>query len=51
MFEVTKNFSGDKSPRPDGFPMAFFQACWEILKPDLMAVFAIFILVVNLKKV
>ena len=26
-------------PRPDGFPMAFFQACWGILKPDLMAVF------------
>ena len=25
--------------RPNGFPMAFFQACWGIVKPDLMAVF------------
>ena len=39
IFEVIQNFNGDKSPRPDGFPMAFFQACWGILKPDLMAVF------------
>jgi exonuclease III len=30
---------GDKSPGPDGFPMAFFQYCWHIIKADLMAVF------------
>lgn len=24
---------------PDGFPMAFFQSCWHIIKFDLMAVF------------
>ena len=39
IFEVIQNFNGDKSPRPDEFPMAFFQACWGILKPDLMTVF------------
>ena len=39
IFEVFQNFNGDKSPGPDGFPMAFFQACWGILKPDLMTVF------------
>ena len=27
VLEVIKEFNGDKSPRPDGFSMAFFQAC------------------------
>ena len=39
VLEVIKEFNGDKSPRPDGFSMAFFQACWEILKSDIMAMF------------
>ena len=39
IFEVIKEFNGDKSPGLDGFPMAFFQACWGILKSDIMAVF------------
>ncbi|XP_057965436.1 uncharacterized protein LOC131155999 [Malania oleifera] len=39
IFDVIQNFNGDKSPGPDGFTMAFFQACWGILKLDLMAVF------------
>ena len=39
IFEVIKEFNGDKSPGPDGFPMAFFQACWGTLKSDIMAVF------------
>ena len=25
--ESPQNFNDDKSPRPDGFPMAFIQAC------------------------
>ena len=25
--DVIQSFHGDKSPGPDGFPMAFFQAC------------------------
>ena len=39
IFDVVQSFHGDKSPSPDGFPMAFFQACWGIVKPNLMAVF------------
>ena len=39
IFDVIQNFNGDKAPGPDGFPMAFFQVCWGILKTDLMAVF------------
>ena len=39
IFDVVQSFHGDKSLDPDGFPMAFFQACWGIVKPDLIAVF------------
>ena len=39
IFEVIKEFNGNKSPGPDGFPMAFFQACWGIIKLDIMVVF------------
>ena len=27
IFNITQNFNDDKSPRPNGFPMAFIQAC------------------------
>ena len=27
IYEVIKEFNGDKSPGLNGFPMAFFQAC------------------------
>uniref|UniRef100_A0A2N9E3N6 Endonuclease/exonuclease/phosphatase domain-containing protein n=1 Tax=Fagus sylvatica TaxID=28930 RepID=A0A2N9E3N6_FAGSY len=37
---VVRNMNGDKSPGPDSFPMSFFQACWEVVKGDIMAVFA-----------
>ena len=39
IFDVIQSFHGDKSLGPDGFPMAFFQACWGIVKLDLLAVF------------
>jgi hypothetical protein len=39
---VIRDLNGDKAPGPDGFTMAFFQKCWDILKNDLMAVFAEF---------
>ena len=39
IFDVIQSFHGDKSPSPNGFPIAFFQAYWGIVKPDLMAVF------------
>jgi hypothetical protein len=39
IFNVVSNMKGDKSPGHDGFSMAFYHACWTILKEDLMAVF------------
>jgi hypothetical protein len=33
---------GNKAPGPDGFSMAFFQACWGVLKEDIRAVLADF---------
>ena len=39
IFEVIREFNGDKSPGPNSFSMAFFQACWGILKSNIMAVF------------
>jgi hypothetical protein len=38
IWAVFQNFKGDKAPEPDGFTMAFFQKCWEILKTDIIAV-------------
>jgi hypothetical protein len=37
--EVIKGMDRDKAPGPDGFFMAFFQDCWEVVKEDFMAVF------------
>jgi len=31
--------NGDKAPGPDGFSMAFFQTCWDVLSLDIMKVF------------
>lgn len=33
---------GEKSLGQDGFSMAFFKACWEVIKPDLMLGFSEF---------
>ena len=32
----------DKAPGPDGFTIAVFQDCWEVIKEDLVKVFAEF---------
>jgi hypothetical protein len=40
--DVIYGMDGNKAPGPDGFSMAFFQACWEVLKNDIMAVFSDF---------
>jgi hypothetical protein len=42
VFGVVNGFNGDKAPGSDGFPMAFFQICWSVLKEDIMAVFRSF---------
>ena len=44
VFGVVKDFEGDKAPGPNGFPMAFFQACWDVIKSDLMEIFSSFFL-------
>ena len=35
---VIKNFKGDHAPGLDGFPLAFYQAYWSIVKSDVLAV-------------
>ena len=39
---VIKGFNGDKAPGPDGFPMAFFQVCWDIIRCDIIEVIRYF---------
>ncbi|XP_035544681.1 uncharacterized protein LOC118348042 [Juglans regia] len=36
---VIRNMNKDKAPGPDGFTMAFFQVCWEVVREDVMLVF------------
>jgi hypothetical protein len=42
VWEMIKGMDRDKAPGPDGFSMAFFQDCWDVIKGDFMAVFADF---------
>jgi hypothetical protein len=32
----------DKAPGFDGFPLTFFQDCWDVIKSDIMGVFTDF---------
>ena len=36
---VLRDLRGDKVPGPDGFTMAFFQHCWQVLQDDIMGYF------------
>jgi hypothetical protein len=38
VWEVVTNFKGDKALGPDGFTIAFFRKCWEVLKVAIMMV-------------
>lgn len=38
VLEVVKGMNSDKEPGPDDFSMAFFQACWNVIKVDIMVV-------------
>jgi hypothetical protein len=40
--DVILGMNGNKAPGLDGFSLAFFQACWDVLKEDIMAVFSDF---------
>ena len=42
MREVIKSMDRDKAPGLNGFSLAFFQDCWEVVKGDFMEVFADF---------
>jgi hypothetical protein len=37
--KVVMALEGDKAPGPDGFSIAFFQVCWEVVKEDIMKIF------------
>lgn len=37
-----RSMSGDKASGLDGFSMAFFSTCWEVIKEDIMEVFQFF---------
>jgi hypothetical protein len=39
VLEVVKDLNRDKAPGPDGFTLAFFQDCWDVIKTDLIGVF------------
>jgi hypothetical protein len=39
VLEVVKGLNHYKAPGPDGFTLAFFQDCWDVIKTDLMGVF------------
>ena len=39
MLEVVKSMNSDKASNPDGFTMAFFQACWDVIDENIMRVF------------
>jgi hypothetical protein len=38
----------EKAPGPNGFLMAFFQDCWDVIKSDIMGVFSDFHVIANL---
>jgi retron-type reverse transcriptase len=40
--EAIEDLPLDKAPGPDGFSMAFFHSCWDIIKADLMEVIKAF---------
>ncbi|XP_057450751.1 uncharacterized protein LOC130742662 [Lotus japonicus] len=39
IWEVVKNFDGNRAPGPDGFSMDFFKKFWNLVKDDLLNIF------------
>ena len=39
VYEAVSNMSGDKALGPDGFMMALFQSCRDVVRVDLIMVF------------
>jgi hypothetical protein len=42
--ETILEMPSDKAPGPDGFSMAFFRTCWDIIKDDLMGIINVSVL-------
>jgi hypothetical protein len=42
VLEVVKGMNRDKALGPNGFSMAFFQDCWDVIKTNIMGVFSDF---------
>ena len=36
---MINGFNGDKAPSLNGFSMAFFQSCWNVMKNEIKEVF------------
>ena len=39
IYAALMGMNGDKAPGPDGFTVAFWQNCWEIVKEDVLDMF------------
>ncbi|RVW31351.1 hypothetical protein CK203_106069 [Vitis vinifera] len=39
IYAALMGMNGDKAPGPDGFTVAFWQRCWEIVKEDVLDMF------------
>ncbi|RVX01885.1 Transposon TX1 uncharacterized 149 kDa protein [Vitis vinifera] len=39
IYAALMGMNGDKAPGPDGFTVAFWQSCWEIVKEDVLDMF------------
>jgi hypothetical protein len=51
VLEVVKGMNHEMAPGPDGFSIAFFQDCWDVIKKDIMGVFPdFFTLIASLLK-
>jgi hypothetical protein len=42
VFAAIKSMPSDKAPVPDGFTGAFYKACWQTIKHDVMRVLHLF---------
>lgn len=39
VLEALKDMNGNKALRSDGFSIAFFQSCWDVVKANVMGTF------------
>lgn len=36
---VVRSLNGDKALGPDGFSLAFYHSCWDVIKDDVISMF------------